>query len=86
MNRIEHIVAATKLTLQQHFLPAIVDTDGPGGHSVRVFDSTAILLYLAEKTGCFLPRDLRGRQMVRVKHCAEQLEVSRGNTHLFQQM
>ncbi len=31
-------------------------------------------------------RDLRGRQMVRVKHCAEQLEVSRGNTHLFQQM
>lgn len=31
-------------------------------------------------------RDLRGRQMVRVKHCAEELEVSRGNTHLFQQM
>ncbi|WBS04046.1 LytTR family DNA-binding domain-containing protein [Pseudoduganella sp. SL102] len=31
-------------------------------------------------------RDLRGRQMVRVKNCPEQLEVSRGNTHLFQQM
>jgi DNA-binding LytR/AlgR family response regulator len=31
-------------------------------------------------------RDLRGRQMVRVKHCGEELEVSRGNTHLFQQM
>jgi len=34
-------------------LPAIVDTDGPGGET-RVFDSSAILLYLAEKTGRFL--------------------------------
>jgi GSH-dependent disulfide-bond oxidoreductase len=32
-------------------VPAIADTDGPGGNEVRVFDSTAILLYLAEKTG-----------------------------------
>ena len=31
-------------------------------------------------------RDLRGRQMVRVRQFAEELEVSRGNTHLFQQM
>ena len=35
-------------------VPAIVDTDGPQGASVRVFDSTAILIYLAEKTGQFL--------------------------------
>jgi GST-like protein len=35
-------------------VPAIVDTDGPGGREVRVFDSTAILIYLAEKTGQFL--------------------------------
>ncbi|WP_085316104.1 glutathione S-transferase family protein [Derxia lacustris] len=35
-------------------LPAIVDTDGPGGAEARVFDSTAILLYLAEKTGQLL--------------------------------
>jgi GST-like protein len=32
-------------------VPAIVDTDGPDGKEARVFDSTAILLYLAEKTG-----------------------------------
>lgn len=35
-------------------VPAIVDTEGPGGREVRVFDSSAILLYLAEKTGQFL--------------------------------
>jgi GSH-dependent disulfide-bond oxidoreductase len=35
-------------------VPAIVDTVGPGGKAVRVFDSTAILLYLAEKTGMLL--------------------------------
>ena len=35
-------------------VPAIVDTDGPGGKPARVFDSTAIMLYLAEKTGKFL--------------------------------
>jgi GST-like protein len=32
-------------------VPAIVDTDGPGGAETRVFDSTAILLYLGDKTG-----------------------------------
>jgi GSH-dependent disulfide-bond oxidoreductase len=34
-------------------VPAIVDTDGPGGKEARVFDSSAILLYLADKTGKF---------------------------------
>lgn len=34
-------------------VPAIVDTDGPGGE-VRVFDSSAILLYLGDKTGRFV--------------------------------
>jgi GSH-dependent disulfide-bond oxidoreductase len=32
-------------------VPAIIDTEGPDGKEARVFDSTAILLYLAEKTG-----------------------------------
>lgn len=35
-------------------VPAIVDTEGPGGKEVRVFDSTAILIYLADKTGQLL--------------------------------
>src|ERR1700752_2327749 len=35
-------------------VPAIVDTGGPGGKEARVFDSSAILLYLADKTGKFL--------------------------------
>ncbi|WP_372070862.1 glutathione S-transferase N-terminal domain-containing protein [Tistrella mobilis] len=35
-------------------VPAIVDLDGPGGKPARVFDSTAILIYLAEKADAFL--------------------------------
>jgi len=45
-------------------MPAIVDTDGPEGKSISVFESGAILQYLGRKTGKFYPQDERARVAV----------------------
>ena len=42
-------------------VPTIVDEDGPGGKPFTVFETGAILVYLAEKTGQFMPSDRRSR-------------------------
>ena len=45
-------------------IPAIVDSEGPDGKPISIFESAAILLYLAEKSGKFMPKDARGRYAV----------------------
>ncbi len=68
-------------------IPAIVDPDGPDGRPMPLFESGAILVYLAAKTGRLLPQDLRDRYvalqwlMFQVGHIGPML----GQAHHFRQ-
>ena len=66
----EHAINISKgEQFQEHFLkispnnriPAIIDPDGPDGAPISVFETGAILIYLGEKTGQFIPTDARKR-------------------------
>jgi GST-like protein len=59
-----------------HRIPAIVDTDGPGGKRFTLFESAAILIYLSEKTGGkLMPADPEGRY-----RCLEWMMFQMGGT------
>ena len=45
-------------------IPAIIDSDGPAGKPLKLFESGAILMYLADKTGKFLPQEMAKRYEV----------------------
>jgi GST-like protein len=59
----QHADAYVKLN-PNHKIPTIVDRDGPNGAPYAVFESGAILMYLAEKSGRFMPHDLGGKYAV----------------------
>ena len=70
--RIHPIDISTDIQFAEDFLkinpnskiPAIVDHDGPNGSSFTVIESGAILMYLAEKTGLFLPKEMEKKYEV----------------------
>ena len=70
--RIHPIDISTDIQFAEDFLkinpnskiPAIVDHDGPNGGSFTVIESGAILMYLAEKTGLFLPKEMEKKYEV----------------------
>jgi GSH-dependent disulfide-bond oxidoreductase len=62
----EHLTAEFYALNPNHKLPVIVDREPrDGGPPLTVFETGAILLYLAEKTGLFMPTDFRRREVAR---------------------
>jgi GST-like protein len=57
----EHFAPEFRKISPNHRIPAIVDADGPGGKRYAVFESGAILMYLAEKSGRLWPADMAQR-------------------------
>ena len=64
-------------------MPAIVDPDGPGGKPLMLSQSGAILLYAAEKTGRFLPRELAARAIVMQWFCSAISDAAPAGTALY---
>jgi GSH-dependent disulfide-bond oxidoreductase len=53
-SKAEHEQASFREVNPEGELPLLIDPDGPEGREVRVFDATAVLIYLAKKTGLFI--------------------------------
>jgi GST-like protein len=66
-------------------IPALVDPDGPGGKPIALFESGAILIYLAEKTGGLWPKDERGQSVALQWLCFQMAHIGPmlGQVHHF---
>ena len=62
-------------------IPLIVDSEGPGGQPLKLAQSCAIILYVAEKTGRFIPRDAASRALAMqwLMQAASDLSAASGN-------
>lgn len=67
-------------------IPALVDSDGPGGKPITVFESGAIMIYLAEKTGTFLPAEARYEVLQWLMWQMGGFGPILGQTHYFRRM